>query len=161
MTSFDKPSDDKDEPKLSDVEASALRILAGRPHAQGELERKLRKRDYPDELIAEVCRRMREFGYLDDEQFAEDQAAILKRKGWGPRQIGYKLGNTGLDDVVVDEAIANLGSARDWQEACRERVRSKYRCDPGELDFDGRKKAFRHLKYRGFRESTIRRVLFD
>lgn len=161
MTSFDQNSDDEDAPKLSDVEASALRILAGRPHAQGELERKLRKRDYPDDMIAEVCRRMLEFGYLDDKQFAEDQAAILKRKGWGPRQIAYKLGNTGLDEVVVDDAIAKLGNSRDWREACRDRIRSKYRCEPGELDFDGRKKAFRHLKYRGFHGSTIRSVLFD
>lgn len=161
MTSFDQQISEEDPPKLSDVEATALRILAGRPHAQGELERKLRKRDYPDDLIDEVCRRMLEFGYLDDEQFAEDQAAILKRKGWGPVQISYKLSKVGLEEVVVDEALAKLGNSQDWHQACRDRIRSKYRCEPDELDFDGRKKAFRHLKYRGFHGSTIRRVLFD
>ena len=150
-----------DQPSLADVEAAAMRYLGRRPHAEGELRRKLGKKDFPGDLIDQACQKMREFGYLDDAEFAQSQAAILIRKGWGPRQIAYKLGERGVDSTVVDQALAELAEAADWLEHCRARAESKYRCAPEELDRDGKKKAFRHLKYRGFRASTIRRVLFD
>lgn len=155
------PSDDENAPTLADAEAAAMRLLARRGHAEGELRDKLAKRDFGAELIDQVCRRMREFGYLDDAQFATDQAAILMRKGWGPRQIAYKLGRRGVDSALIDDTIAALGERDDWLQACRERVEYKYRCAADELDFDARKKAYRHLKYRGFHDSTIRQVLFD
>lgn len=138
-----------------------MRYLGRRAHAEGELRRKLGDKDFPDELIDQACERMREYGYLDDRQFAEDQAAILMRKGWGPRRISQKLGARGVDEHLIDDVLHELATRDDWLSACAERARYKYRCEPSELDFDARKKAYRHLKYRGFLDSTIRRVLFD
>ncbi len=165
MARFPRPpnreSGDDDAPTLADAEAAAVRLLARRAHAEGELRRKLAQRDFDDALIDQACERMHEYGYLDDEQFAADQAAILRRKGWGPRQIAHKLGQRGVDSTIVDDTIAALGGRQDWIEACRQRLESKFRCPADELDDAATQKAFRHLKYRGFHDSTIRCVLFD
>ncbi|MFW5968677.1 MAG: regulatory protein RecX, partial [Persicimonas sp.] len=146
-------TDEDDSPTLADVEAKAMRLLSRRAHAEGELRRKLRKKDFPDELIDEACAKMREYGYLDDAAFAEDQAAMLARKGWGPRQIEHKLGKRGVDEAIIDEALRAVGDRDTWLENCRARLRTKYRCEPDDLDRDAQEKAFRHLKYRGFHAS--------
>lgn len=158
---IDDETTDKDAPKLADVEACAMRLLSRRGHAEGELRQKLRKRKFPADLIDQACERMYEYGYLDDEAFASHQSAILMRKGWGPRQITHRLYKRGVDEEIIDQAIVELGDRKAWIDACRDRLRSKYRCEPEELDYEAREKAFRHLKWRGFRASVIRQVLFD
>ena len=152
---------DSEQAVRADVEAAALRILAGRPHATGELKRKLQRRDFPDDLIDAVCDWLTEIDYLDDQDFATRQAELLFGKSWGPMQIRNKLGNRGLDRDLVDRVVDELGDEWDWASSCRDRVVSKFGVAPADLEHDDKEKAFRHLKYRGYFGSTIRSVLFD
>ena len=154
-------ADDRDEqPTRADVEGSAARFLSRRDHGRGELRDKLRKRDYPDELIDDVLDDFEEWGYLDDEKFAREQGAILARKCWGPRQILHKLRARGVDETIVDQALAEIGEEEDWEERARERLHSRFgRAD--ELDDKDQKRAYRHLTYRGYYPALVRRLLFD
>lgn len=154
-------TDDSEQPVRADVEAAALRILAGRPHATGELKQKLKRRDFPDALIDAVCEWLTEIDYLDDADFATRQAELLFGKCWGPMQIRHKLSSRGLDRDLVEQAVDALGDERAWAVQCRERVVSKFGAVPADLEHDDKEKAFRHLKYRGYFGSTIRAVLFD
>lgn len=149
-----------DEPTYADVEKTAYRLLARRGHARGELEKKLRRRDYPDELIREVVDDCVQAGYVDDEQFALRQGEMLARKSWGPHQIRNKLRGRGVDDTVIDAALTELSDQFDWSDTARTRLESKFG-SPDELDDRTRQKAYRHLMHRGFSSSMIRRLLFD
>jgi regulatory protein len=139
-----------------DVEASAMRFLARRGHSTGELRKKLRRRDFPDDLIDQVIDDFTDRGWLDDVEFAQHQAEILARKEWGPGQIRAKLEKHGVPSTVAEDAVATLNVS--WLELAVSRVRGKY----GELDSDrDRQRAFRHLTYRGFSARTARAVIFD
>ncbi len=138
------------------VEATAVRILALRDHSRAELIGKLKKRDYPTNLIDVVIEKCEEYGWLDDVRFAERQAEILRDRGWGPVKIVKKLVAHGVTPSMARTASESLDE--DWDVRCRERLESKFGED---LDSDERAKAVRHLKSRGFWESTIRRVILD
>lgn len=133
-----------------------MRFLARRGHSSGELARKLRKRDFPDDLIERVIADFTERGWLDDAEFASHQAQILARKEWGPHKIRAKLRHHGVPDTIAEDAVAALDVS--WVELALARVDSKY----GELSDDrDRQRAYRHLTYRGFSSRTARAVLFD
>ena len=156
--SDDQPTED--EQSAAQVEAAALRLLGFRDHSSGELRDKLRDREYDDELIEGVIERLADQGWLDDKRFAEHQAEILVRKGWGPRRIEQKLRKHGVPRDLSQEAVSEAADTRGWLETCRQRLVSRFD-EPDELDRDTKQKAFRHLKHRGFAPSIIRRVLFD
>jgi len=151
---------DDEEITKGDVERSAFRFLARRDHARGELDRKLRKRDFPEELIDEVLDDCIEAGYVDDEQFALDQGQMLARKSWGPKQIRKKLLSRDVDDTIIDGALESIGNDVDWQQQARQRLHRRFG-EAAELDDDERQRAFRHLAYRGYAPALIRRLLFD
>lgn len=147
-------------PTKTDVEAAALTFLARRDHAEGELRKKLRKKDFDDALIDEVFADYRERGYLDDTRFAVDQGHILARKQWGPLKISQKLSERGVSRTIVDAAIAEIESEVDWADKALERLQSKFRADPRDFDQKTRQKAYRHLISRGFPSHIIHRILW-
>lgn len=152
--------EEKDQPTRADVESAAHRYLSRRDHARGELARKLRAKDLPEDLIDEVLDSLTQVGYLDDERFAQTQGSILARKSWGPRQISHKLRARGIDDSIIEAALTEISQHYDWQTQAQERLRARYgRAE--DLDDSQRAKAFRHLTYRGFAPALIRRLLFD
>ena len=108
--------------------------------------------DVIDAVVAYVMER----GWVDDVAFAERQAEALVRKGWGPQQISAKLKKHGIDAEGAQVALEALDE--DWVARCRERVRRKF---GEELSKSEQAKAFRHLRYRGFWDSTIRAVLWE
>lgn len=152
--------DDDRKPTKGDVEAVAMRFLGRRDYGREELARKLRDRQLPPELIAEVLADYEEAGYLDDRRFATTQGEILARKCWGPLQIRHKLKSRGIDDAVVDEALAKIGDAAFWRGQAGERLQKKFGAAT-ELSQNDKQRAYRHLTYRGFAPALVRQVLFD
>lgn len=143
------------------AELKALRLLGRRGHATGELKRKLRERGFADSVVDDVCAELQERGDLDDRRFSVYQGEILLRKRWGPRQIRAKLRDRGVPDEVIDSALAEIGDDETWLRACYERAERKYGDPPETFERETVERAYRHLDHRGFRASTIRRVLLD
>ncbi len=151
---------DDEQPTVADVEKVAYRLLARRDHAHGELVRKLRRRDFPDELIEQVVDDCVDSGYVDDRRFAREQGRMLVRKCWGPHQIRKKLRARGVDDTIIDDAIEQLGEKFDFKAQAKQRLESKFG-DPAGLDDRDQQRAYRHLIHRGYPADLIRRLLFD
>ncbi len=148
-------SDERDE-----VEARAYRLISMREHGREELARKLRQRDFEPGAIEEVIQELERLGYIDDQRFAREQSAILVRKCWGPRQIRGKLRKRGVDAEAIEAAMEALDEEVNWFDVARERLESRFG-EAKDLDQATMEKAFRHLRYRGFRPHRIRRLLFD
>lgn len=156
----ERPAGGEGDP-VNDVRKKAAKLLARRGHAESELRRKLLQKDHPREAVETVLGELREAGTLDDLRFATHQAQLLRDKHWGPRQIRKKLSQRGVGSNDIDDALAAAGEGDTWLRGCYERARSKYGGEPGEWEDAKMKKAFRHLRHRGYRDATIRRVLFD
>ncbi|MDQ3323285.1 MAG: RecX family transcriptional regulator [Acidobacteriota bacterium] len=87
----------------------AVNLLAFKPRSVKELrERLLEKTWTNEEIVDAVLEKLKEYNYLNDEQFAKDFAASkLRGKPIGKRVLQQKLAMKKLDKETVAEAIEN------------------------------------------------------
>ncbi len=96
----------------------ALNLLGYRARSEAEVRERLGRYGYVQETVEGVVLRLKELGYLDDEEFARLKARETARK-YGPRRVSAELRQSGVgEDLargVVEEEFAGreeLGEAR-------------------------------------------------
>ena len=82
----------------------ALNLLGYRARSEGEIRNRLRRREFGDDTIEAVVERLRELGYVDDEEFARTVARQRARR-YGPRRISADLRKGGVDQEIADRAV--------------------------------------------------------
>lgn len=83
----------------------ALRLLERRPHATGELRRKLLQRGFEAATVRMVLERLTAAGLLDDERFAGNFVRYRLSAGpKGPRRLAAELGARGVDRKLAETA---------------------------------------------------------
>jgi regulatory protein len=104
-----------------------LRLLTVRARTRAELEGQLAKRGYPDDVSAKVLDRLAEVRLVDDEDFAEQWVRTRHaNSGKGKRALAVELRKKGVDNEVIDAALADLDPAAERRRA-EELVRDKLR----------------------------------
>jgi regulatory protein len=85
----------------------AAKLLASKPRSIAELrERLLERRGVSDKLVEEVIARLKEYGYLDDERFAQSYASLkVKQTPIGRRRLQQNLKMKKVSNEVADEAL--------------------------------------------------------
>lgn len=94
---------------LADVEAArraAVRLLALRAHARGDLGRRLVARQHPPAAVAAAVASLADQGLLDDRAYAERYAATRARRGRGPTRLVCDLLAQGVERALAEEAVA-------------------------------------------------------
>jgi regulatory protein len=96
----------------------ALNLLGYRARSEAEVRERLGRCGYVEETVEGVIGRLRELGYLDDEEFARLKAREKARR-YGPRRVSAELRQSGVDEelargVVEDEFAgrSEVGEAR-------------------------------------------------
>jgi regulatory protein len=142
-------------PKLFDREKlmnAALRALGMRGHSAGELRDKLRRRGSQEDVDA-VMASLKEAGYLDDRQFAENYAATRLQNHLGKmrviRDLRQRRVAPNLAQQVTEEAYRDTNEAALIEEFLQRKYRGKqlgtFLADEKNLSA-----AFRRLRYAGF-----------
>jgi SOS response regulatory protein OraA/RecX len=125
------------------------RLLAGRDYSRQELREKL-GRQFDSELVEKVLLSADDGGWLPAEnEVAEKAKAILAAKLKSRRYIDAQLAKRGLPAQAwdEDEELAKI----------RRLVEKKF--GSGSLSYEEKAKAYRFLRYRGFDDGGIRKVL--
>lgn len=136
----------------------AVKLLAAKPRAVRELrERLLEKLWTNEEIVDAVIEKLKEYKYLDDEQFARDLAVSkLRQKPQGKRKLQQTMSQKKLDRSIVDEAITEafekLPEAQLMDLAIKKRLRLKGKPETRE----DMKKFYDHLLRQGFSYDLIR-----
>lgn len=107
---------------------SAMRMLERRPHAIGEIRRKLERKGYEPAAIEAAVDRLKDQGLLDDEAFAAAFVrSRLARKPTGRRLLAMQLHVRGVDRTVATAAASAAGTAEADRavEAARQYLRRK------------------------------------
>lgn len=87
----------------------ALRVLIRRPHAEGELVEKLRKKDFDADEIAATLGQLRAEKYLNDSKLAREFVAWhLEYKPMGKRGIRQRLMLRRFKEVDIEAALGEL-----------------------------------------------------
>ena len=135
----------------------AMYILAARDHSKKELYDKLIK-NYPAELCEEVTELMAEYGYIDEEKYANKLYRQYMNKGWGKSKIRFELKRRGLPDSCIRENEQEYDS-EDFFDKLVEFIEKKYLA---KLDFSDRQSIQRvtaALARRGYDYEGIKSAL--
>ncbi|HUH36463.1 MAG TPA: regulatory protein RecX [Spongiibacteraceae bacterium] len=134
------------------VRHAAMDFLARREYGLQELHARLLRR-FPDpSLVTAVLEQLRSEGLQSDQRYAESQLRSQISRGRGPQRIRAELRQKGLDEALVESAIAELDV--DWLELLRDVSRRKFGTSPPK-DWQERARRARFFQYRGFDFDTI------
>jgi len=130
------------------AKAFAFKLLAKRAYTRKEVMRKLRHKNFSDDVSLKVLENLEESGLIDDKFYAACFAQTHQE--WGIRRILLELRKRGISEEHIEEVKKTFGEeefakclklASQWREhLSREQIRSR-------------------LIRRGFNSSAIRRAL--
>ena len=124
----------------------ALDIISRREHSQKELSDKLIKKFNIPELVDLVIHNLLEKNLINDCRYSEAYVVARKRKGFGPKKIGYELVSRGVNENTASEVIDAEGG---WNEAALKAFNKKFKAGIGS-DFKEQNKQKVFLQNRGF-----------
>lgn len=131
----------------------ALYLLGSRQYCYKELYDKLR-RSYDEDTAREAADAMRDYGYVNDEEYAPKLAEYLIRtKRWGIRKAKFEMLYRGLSAELVENALAEY-SEEDISEEITELLEKKYYNKIA--DHDDRRRTIAALARRGYDYNSVK-----
>ncbi len=138
----------------------ALKFLSYRPRSEKEVIDKLLKIKTPEHLVNEIIKKLKDYKFLDDLEFAKmftRERSLLKHKP--VRVIKFELKQKGISEDLIEEVLADskedekdLGKAK---EIIQKKI-ARYK----DLDsFKIKEKLSRFLVSRGFDYDTIKKAI--
>ncbi len=136
------------------AENIAMYALTRRAVSIREMEKLLKSRDLPDDVVATEIARLEGVGLLDDYALATDLAErFQRRKGLGASAVKQELGKRLLSPASIDLAVAELPG--DQLELATDEARKRLSRLKG-LDKETlNRRLYAYLRRRGFRGAEI------
>jgi regulatory protein len=130
----------------------AAKLLAAKPRSESELrERLLQGRYASKSVVEEVIARLREYGYVDDQQFALSFASHkVKQKPTGRRRLERDLMMKKVDRSVAEEALDKVYAETPEEELIDRAIEKRIRLRGRPQNRDEAKSLFDHLLRQGF-----------
>lgn len=150
----------------ANVEAAhrvALRLLAARPRARGDLVRRLRERGHDPAAATEAVARLEARGLVDDAEFARHFARVRAARGHGPARMRSDLMALGVDDRVAQGAIAEVAAVEGIDPVAQARsMVIKRAAQLGPMTpVAKRRRLLAYLARRGFRGQEVREMVVE
>jgi regulatory protein len=132
--------------------ARAIKLLAAKPRSVAELrERLLRGKGTGEDVVETVIARLREYGYLNDEQFALSYASFkVKQKPVGRRRLERDLKLKKVASAVANEALELVYAETSEEELIDQAIAKRLRLRGKPKSRAEAKSLFDHLLRRGF-----------
>jgi regulatory protein len=138
---------------------SAYRLLSMRPHSKLELRLKLRRRNFPDEIIQSIIRKFKKEGYLNDRDFAEAYVkSRLAAKPRGKRMLLSELLQKGVKRELAAEVLDQVLRETSEEELALKLLQKNRNRLLKEKSVDLKLKIRNYLGYRGFGYEAIRQA---
>lgn len=135
--------------RRSGLKEKAMDLLTRKPQSRREVERKLGEWEATEAESLQICDRLEELGFLDDQRYAGQVVRHYSAKGYGLRKLRDELYRRGIPRELWDQALEEAEDSGDAVDAFLEKKLKGSR-DPKEL-----KKASDALARRGYSWSEI------
>ena len=159
-----QPLSDTDARQLVEAEEghrateSALRLVSYRARSESEIRQRLSRKDFSAPAIDAAIRQMRDWGYINDQEFARQWVASreshrprstrLMKRELASKGVDAETADRAVDDADIDDFRVALDLARKWMPRIeREDAQTQRRRLSG------------YLQRRGFGWDVVRRVL--
>lgn len=140
----------------------AIQLLTPREHSVLELRLKLVKRHIAPAKIDAIISYLLELDYLSDERFSEAYTRQRIKKGDGPLKIRANLQQRGIDEDLIENALASDDEF--WLEQAQSVLSKRYNESYAEgirLTYDEWSKRGKFLASRGFPHHVVRQAIGD
>lgn len=158
------------EPRLQELERedlrwkareSALNLLSFRARTAVELRRRLRRKEFPEEVVEDCVTELVEKGLVDDSAFAEvfvrDRVRLRPK---GKRRLVQELRAKGVDADTAAEAVGDVMEREEVTDLELARAAaSKWSPRPGEDPQRARRRLYGFLARRGFGGDAVRQLM--
>lgn len=136
----------------------AVKLLAAKPRSVLELRERLLEKMWTDEDIVDaVIEKLKEYKYLDDQQFAKDLAVSkLRQKPQGKRRLKQTLSQKKLDKEVVEQVLVSAFEKLPEAELIDRSIEKRLRLKGKPETREDLKKFYDHLLRQGFTFDLIR-----
>ncbi len=136
----------------------AVKLLAAKPRSVAELSERLLEKNWTnDEIVGSVIERLKEYGYLDDAQFARDVAlSKLRQKPQGKRALQYAMSRKKIDRETVEAAVKDAFEKMPEAVLIDAAIEKRLRLKGIPKTREDKKKFFDHLLRSGFDYDLIR-----
>lgn len=141
--------------QVEKAKETAIRYIEYRPRSIAETRRHLLKKEYPEQVVAQVLERLEAVGLLNDAAFA--RYWVDQRETFKPRSIialQQELRQKGIERSVIDEAVAEV----DEYSAAKQAAEPKARRWQSLTEPEFRKKVGGFLQRRGFGYGIVREI---
>jgi len=156
-----KPSEESDEKpcEIKDLEKArrktfdrAVNLLTYKPRSENELRQRLLEKDWTNtEIVEAVLAKLKEYNYLNDEQFAKEFAASrLRQKPIGKRVLKQKLALKRLDKETVDAALEKAFEDTPEEDVIERAIEKRLRIKGKPETREDSKKFYDYLLRQGF-----------
>lgn len=145
---------------LQKARAMVLRLLANRARSRKEVSEYLERKGFSETLSEAVIKEMENYGYIDDEKFAEDFIVSRKSRGYGIRKVSYDLYLKGVDEGLIDRKTAehfdpDHDLSRIKEILAQRNLKRTVLSEPEEEKERSIRREAAFLKRRGFQEALI------
>jgi regulatory protein len=125
----------------------ALNFLGYRARSDKEVRDRLRRYGYGEETVEGVVGRLKDLGYLDDEDFAHFLAREKASRRYGPRRVSAELRRRGVDAALARNVVEEEFAGRSELEEARSVAARRY--NRGGSDAEARR-VYGFLMRRGY-----------
>lgn len=167
MRKFKKPIKDEDR-IIKDPERSrqktfdrAVNLLTYKPRSIEELRERLLEKVWTNqEIVDGVIEKLKEYNYLNDEQFATSFAASkIRQKAVGKRRLQQDLRRKKLDNETIEKALENAFEEVPEDEIIDRAVAKRLRIKGIPATQNDKKNFFGYLMRQGFDYDLIRQKM--
>lgn len=136
----------------------AVKLLAAKPRSVGELRERLLEKLWTNEAIVNgVIEKLKEYKYLDDEQFSAGLAAAkLRQKPQGKRKLRQSLSRKQLSKEDIENAIISAFEKMPEENLIDQAIEKRLRLKGKPETREDKKKFYDHLLRQGFDLDLIR-----
>lgn len=160
----DEPREIKDAAKARQrTMTRAVNLLSAKPRSVGEMRQRLLEKDWTNaEIVESVLERLKEYNYLNDEQFAENYAAYsVRQKPQGKRRLQMKLAQKKIDKDTAKQALEKVFEETPEAELVAQSLEKRLRAKGLPKDRDETKKLFDYLLRQGFSFDIVREKISE
>lgn len=148
---------------LSELWEYALKSAAMKAQSTGEMRTRLRQRALLPEDVEATLDKLKAYGFLNDQRYAENFAsARLENEGFGRQRALRDLAQRKVSPAIAEGAVEQTYTGTDETSLIEAYIRRRYRNADREKLFQQDKdlaSAFRRLRLAGFQSGNIVKVL--
>jgi regulatory protein len=141
------------------VKAAALRFLKIRPRSIGELKEKLKAKGFSSTDIETAVLNLMASGLLDDRAFTKSWINYRLARPFGFRRIIQELKAKGIDQEIIEQAVAEIKSNYNSEEAAQQLAQRRWQRLPAIDPEKKKKRVLDFLLRRGFEADVSMKVI--